>query len=224
MNTISRWFHYETLAKKKYENAINERLWSLWLPWWLSGKESTCSAGDLGLISGWGRSPGEGNDNPLQYSCLGNPMDRGAWRATVHGVTKVWYNLLTTPPPPWRLCPKARRSHICAKAAAHRRYEAAVKFCRQKPALSRSRNSVWSWGSSQSSPVRFSSLPSSEWKLANVFSLSSSSRIVGAPGVYNPVNSAENHGLDGKITLGFWLISSTAHLISSTIGPCDKIS
>ena len=76
----------------------------------------------------------------------------------------------------------------------------------------------------RSSPVRFSSLPSSEWKLANVFSLSSSSRIVGEPGVYNPVNSAENHSLDGKITLGFWLISSTAHLISSTIGPCDKIS
>ena len=43
------------------------------------GKESACNAGDLGLISGSGRSPGEGNDYPLQYSCLGNPMDRGAW-------------------------------------------------------------------------------------------------------------------------------------------------
>ena len=50
------------------------------------GKESACSAGDLGLIPGWGRSPGEGNGNPLQYSCLGNPMDGGAWQATVHGV------------------------------------------------------------------------------------------------------------------------------------------
>ena len=45
-------------------------------------------AGDAGLIPGWGRSPGVGNGNPLQYSCLENPMDRGAWRATVHGVTK----------------------------------------------------------------------------------------------------------------------------------------
>ena len=45
-------------------------------------------AGDQGSIPGSGRSPGEGNGNPLQYSCLQNPMDRGAWRATVHGVTK----------------------------------------------------------------------------------------------------------------------------------------
>ena len=51
-------------------------------------KESACNAGDLGLIPGSGRSPGEGNGNPLQYSCLENPMDRGAWQATVHGVTK----------------------------------------------------------------------------------------------------------------------------------------
>ena len=52
------------------------------------GKESACSAGDLGLISGLGRSPEEGNGNPLQYSCLENSMDRGAWWATVHGVMK----------------------------------------------------------------------------------------------------------------------------------------
>ena len=52
------------------------------------GKESACSAGDLGSISGWGPSPGEGNGNPLQYSCLENPMDEGAWQATVHGVAK----------------------------------------------------------------------------------------------------------------------------------------
>ena len=51
-------------------------------------KESACSAGDLGLILGLGRSPGEGNCYPLQNSCLENSMDRGAWRATVHGVTK----------------------------------------------------------------------------------------------------------------------------------------
>ena len=57
------------------------------------GKESACNAGDLGSIPGSGRSPGEGNGNPLQYSCLGNPIDRGAWRATVHGVTKGWTRL-----------------------------------------------------------------------------------------------------------------------------------
>ena len=52
------------------------------------GKESACSVEDLGLTPGSGRSSGEGNGNPLQYSCLENPMDRGAWRATVHGVAK----------------------------------------------------------------------------------------------------------------------------------------
>ena len=52
------------------------------------GKESACNAGDQGSISGLGRSPGEGNGNPLQYSCLENPGDRGAWRATVYRVTK----------------------------------------------------------------------------------------------------------------------------------------
>ena len=51
-------------------------------------KESACNAVDLGSIPGSGRSPGEGNGNPLQYSCLENPMDRGVWQATVHGVTK----------------------------------------------------------------------------------------------------------------------------------------
>ena len=58
------------------------------LPWWLSGKESTFNAGDVESIPGSRRSPGEGNGNPLQYSCLGNSIDRGAWRATVHGVAK----------------------------------------------------------------------------------------------------------------------------------------
>ena len=53
-----------------------------------AGKESACNVVDLGSIPGLGRSPGEGNGNPLQDSCLGNPMDRGAWRATVYGVTK----------------------------------------------------------------------------------------------------------------------------------------
>ena len=52
------------------------------------GKESAYNAGDAGSIPGSGRSPGGRHDNPFQYSCLENPMDRGAWQATVHGVTK----------------------------------------------------------------------------------------------------------------------------------------
>ena len=51
-------------------------------------KVSTCNAGDMGSIPGLGRSPGKGNGNPLQCSCLENPVARGAWRATVHGVAK----------------------------------------------------------------------------------------------------------------------------------------
>ena len=58
-------------------------------------QESACSAGDLGSIPGLERSPGEGNGNPLQYSCLENFMDRGAWRATIYGVTKVKYDWVT---------------------------------------------------------------------------------------------------------------------------------
>ena len=56
------------------------------------GKESVCNAGDLGLIPGSGRFPGEGNGNPLQYPYLGNPMDRGAWWATVHRITTVGHD------------------------------------------------------------------------------------------------------------------------------------
>ena len=57
------------------------------------GKESACSAGYLGSIRGLGKSPGEGNGNPLQYPCLENLMDRGAWWAAVHGVGKSWARL-----------------------------------------------------------------------------------------------------------------------------------
>ena len=55
---------------------------------WLSAKEATCQAGDVGSIPRLRRFPGEENGNPLLYSCLGNPLDRGAWQATVHGVAK----------------------------------------------------------------------------------------------------------------------------------------
>ena len=54
----------------------------------LDGKESACNVGDLGLIPGSGRTPGEGNGYPLQYSCLEDSMDRGAWPAAVHGVAE----------------------------------------------------------------------------------------------------------------------------------------
>ena len=63
------------------------------LPHWLNGKESACNAGDTGdagSIPGSGRSPGEGNGNTLQYSCLENSTDRGAWWATVQRVAKSW--------------------------------------------------------------------------------------------------------------------------------------
>ena len=57
------------------------------------GKESTCNAGDSVSVPGLGRSPGKGDGNPLQYSCLENPMDTGSWWATIHGVTKSWTQL-----------------------------------------------------------------------------------------------------------------------------------
>ena len=63
------------------------------LPGGLNGEELACQARDAGLIPGSGRSPGGGHGNPLQYSCLENPMDKGAWRAAVHGVTEGWTRL-----------------------------------------------------------------------------------------------------------------------------------
>ena len=71
-----------------------------WSPGGSAVKNSPDNAGDLGLIPGLGRSPGEGNGNPLQYSRLENPMDRGAWQAIVHGVVTVGHDLVTKPPPP----------------------------------------------------------------------------------------------------------------------------
>ena len=68
-----------------------------------SGTESAYNTGDLGSIPGLGRSPGGGNGNPLQYSCLVNPMDRGAWQTIVHRVTKSWT---------WLSKPKHERASI----------------------------------------------------------------------------------------------------------------
>ena len=71
------------------ENIFNTHITSTkGFPGGLDGKASACNAGDLGSIPGSGRSPGEGNGSPLQYSCLENPMDKGAWWATVHEFAK----------------------------------------------------------------------------------------------------------------------------------------
>ena len=80
------WFHsfyHDFLSLKRRELLVKTGL-----PWWLKCKLSACNVVDLGSIHGWGRCPGEGNGNPLQYSCLENPMGRGAWWASVHGVAK----------------------------------------------------------------------------------------------------------------------------------------
>ena len=62
--------------------------------------KNSCKAGDWDSVPGLGRFPGEGNGNPLQYSCLGNLMDRGAWQATVYGVARIEHSWVTKPPPP----------------------------------------------------------------------------------------------------------------------------
>ena len=80
-------------------------------------QETICKAGDVGLIPGLGRSPGEGNGNPLQYFCLGNPMDRSVWQDTVHEVAQVRHDLATKPPPPtivkmlWVQMKKKKKKH-----------------------------------------------------------------------------------------------------------------
>ena len=92
---LSRVFSHTTARKHQLTNITvytwySICLWliSLELPRWLGGKESACTIEDAGSTTGSGRSCGEGSDNPFQYSCLGNPMDREAGWATVHGVTK----------------------------------------------------------------------------------------------------------------------------------------
>ena len=69
-------------------SSLNKLKNSCGLPYSSDGKESACNAKDLGLIPGLERSPGEGNSYPLQYSCLENSMDGGAWQAAAHGVAK----------------------------------------------------------------------------------------------------------------------------------------
>ena len=78
------------------QNSFAHRYRKMGLLWWLHGKESTCNegpVGDSGSVPGLGKSPRGGSDNPLQYSCLENPIDPRGWWATVHRVTKSWTQL-----------------------------------------------------------------------------------------------------------------------------------
>ena len=107
---FSNYLYYLTfcscITHRRYSITLNERVWNWWnrlaksFPVGSEVKASACNVGDLGSIPGSGRSPGEGNGNPLQYSCLENPMDGGAWRATVHGVAKsqTWLSDFTFKP------------------------------------------------------------------------------------------------------------------------------
>ena len=76
-----------------YSHKIAYGIENLGFPCGTVVKNLPVNARDMGWIPQWGRSPGEGNGNPIQYCCLGNPMDKGAWQATVPGVTKSWTHL-----------------------------------------------------------------------------------------------------------------------------------
>ena len=98
MNVHSSFIHKSQTQETTQTCLLNKQIMvylynNTVLPLWLCGEESTCNAEELGSVPGSRRSPGEGNDNPLQYCCLENPMDREVWRATVHGVAKSWIQL-----------------------------------------------------------------------------------------------------------------------------------
>ena len=92
-------YHLKVRDVRKQEAKMHYLTEGQGLPWWFISKESACQCRRQGSIPVWGRSPGEGNGNPLQYSCLENPMNREAWWATVHGVARVEHNLATKPLP-----------------------------------------------------------------------------------------------------------------------------
>ena len=108
------WDTVKVLLREKFM-VVNT--WDEGFPCTSVTKESVCNAGDLGLIPGSGRSPGEGSGSPLQYSYLETPMDRGTWRATQHGITRVRYNLVTKPPNTWDELnldwPQLRKESVC---------------------------------------------------------------------------------------------------------------
>ena len=84
-------------------------------------KNLPANAGEVSLIPGSGRSPGEGNGNALQCSCLENPMDRGVWQATVHGVARVGQDLVTKPPPLGDS--EGQESLVCCSSWDHKKTE-----------------------------------------------------------------------------------------------------
>ena len=84
LEVLNKYISQSELESKKYMLFADD----IGLPWWFSSKESTWNTGDAGSIPGSGRSPGGGHGNPLQCSCLENPMDRGAWWATVYRAAK----------------------------------------------------------------------------------------------------------------------------------------
>ena len=88
MTTLST--ELESLGESPGRNVTFNTSSALGFSYGSGGEESACNAGDLGLIPGLGRSPGEGDGYPLQYSSLENSRDRGPWEATVHGVAKSW--------------------------------------------------------------------------------------------------------------------------------------
>ena len=88
LKVLSQESQLYTERNEKAGMGFREEVLYLGFPGGSDGKESACNTEDPGLIHGSGRSPGEGNGNPLQYSCLENSTDRGAWWATLHGVAK----------------------------------------------------------------------------------------------------------------------------------------
>ena len=86
-------YHHQVQKVNRGQTEVEKVFLMDYFPGGSDAKESACNGGALGLIPGSGKFPGEGNGNPLQYSCLENPMDRGVWRAMVHCVTKSWTRL-----------------------------------------------------------------------------------------------------------------------------------
>ena len=87
VSCIGRWILYHWATRDGQNVFLGRNIdKSVTESWWLNGKEAACNAGHMGSISGSGRSPGEGHGNPLQYYCLENSMNRGAWWAIVHGL------------------------------------------------------------------------------------------------------------------------------------------
>ena len=89
------------MSQLRYRKVENDYAWHLTefikehIPWWLSGRESSCNGGDMGSIPGSERSPGAGDGNPLQYSCLGNPVGRGAWVYGLWSLRRVGHDWVT---------------------------------------------------------------------------------------------------------------------------------